>query len=148
MLNALVVKVSYLTETTIWFNVHTTFFPFGAVIGVILCGKLINTKGRYFWILLQNILGTVGSILSYFIYSNYVFVVGRFVWGLSIGFVPLASLFYIKEIVPSAYSSRYLATTQIFMASGTVIPFIIVSLWEARTSIILTTLIPIAINGV
>ena len=148
LLNALASEFGYLHGKGTWFSVYTSFFAFGGLIGWILCYKLMQKIGRYYCILLQNIIGTFGALLSFFIYHTYVFVIGRALCGISWGFIPFSSLFYIKEIIPSAYSSRYLSSFHLFLLCGNICPWIIVPLCSDTITISLTTVIPILMNGV
>ena len=123
LVTALANEFSWLHDKSLEFTLYTNWFTLGLVIGICLCRLLINWKGRYFWLVLQNILGSIGSLMGYFMYQSYIFGGSRLIWGLSSGFIPLSSLFYIKEIIPSAYSSRYLSSFHLFLLWGNITPF-------------------------
>ena len=106
LLNAL----NYLNERGMEFSLYMWLFAFGSWLGTWACRIWANSRGRYFFIVLGNVLGSIGSALSYFRNYQYIFSAGRIVAGFSVGIVPISSLFYIKEIVPSGYSSRYLSS--------------------------------------
>ena len=91
------------------FLTFTGLVPFGAILGTLIWKLLINKLGRLFFIILANILGSIGCALSVVIFDIPVFWLGRILWGFSWGIFWLAIPFYMKEIIPHELAAKYLS---------------------------------------
>ena len=85
-------------------------------------------------IMVGNIIGIFGAIFSVIavsLESNEILVWGRLIWGISAGIGMYAIVFYLKEIIPSAFSSKYMLTIHFALVMGIVTPIFFFAIFHS-----------------
>jgi MFS family permease len=105
--NAIYDRLPFAIDHLNFLVLFSAIFNIGTNLGNWFGWWLADRRGRLFTIILANIMGTVGAVVSTF-YQRYTFVIGRFICGTAVGMMIYVVPIYIKEIVPHERSSAYI----------------------------------------
>lgn len=103
----------------------------GALIGVLLIFKLSDYFGRKKELIISSFLYLIGSIIQvsskYFdnLYGLVIFIIGRYIYGLGIGFTMHCAPAYIAEMSPETIRGFLVSLKEVFIVLGILIGYII-----------------------
>lgn len=97
----------------------------GAFVGALSSGRLADSLGRRFLIIVTALLFIVGSLLSAFTPSIPLLIFARFIVGLAIGIAAFVAPLYVAEIAPQQYRGRLVALNQLAVTMGIVGSYLI-----------------------
>lgn len=78
-----------------------------------------------------GIFGAIISTISVTLTYYEILVLGRLVCGIAAGIGMYAIVFYLKEIIPSAFSSKYMLTIHFALVMGIVSPIFVYSIFNS-----------------
>ena len=102
----------------------------GCAAGAMLAGKLADTYGRRFMLMICAILFAVSGIGAALSNQLYVFVFFRLIGGLGVGAAALVSPMYIAEIAPPAIRGRLVAFYQLAIVFGILLAYFVNYLFD------------------
>lgn len=108
--------------------------PIGAILGAVVFGRLTDTLGRKFILVLNMILFIIFSILCAVAWSVWSLIVFRFIAGIGIGGEYPVNSAYIAEIIPKKYRKQMQVGNFSFQAIG--------AITGALTGVIILELLP------
>lgn len=108
--------------------------PIGAILGAVVFGRLTDTLGRKFILVLNMILFIIFSILCAVAWSVWSLIVFRFIAGIGIGGEYPVNSAYIAEIIPKKYRKQMQVGNFSFQAIGAIA--------GALTGVIILELLP------
>ncbi|MDR2424700.1 MAG: sugar porter family MFS transporter [Prevotellaceae bacterium] len=90
----------------------------GAILGALLCGKVVDRFGRKKVILLSAVIFVVGALWSGAAGEMYSLIFARMFLGIAIGISSFVVPLYIAEISPAKYRGRLVAMFQLMITIG------------------------------
>ena len=78
-----------------------------------------------------GIFGAILSVIAVTLLYFEILVLGRLVCGIAAGIGMYAIVFYLKEIIPSAFSSKYMLTIHFALVMGIVSPIFLFSIFHS-----------------
>ena len=97
----------------------------GGLAGSIFAGQLADRLGRKMLMLITAIIFCISSLWLTFADSYTIFLTGRFISGVAIGFSAIVSPIYLGEIAPPRFRGRFVSLFQLMLGVGILLAYTI-----------------------
>jgi MFS family permease len=102
-------RLKYSELSTIeFYTIYSGLLAFGGLIGTVVAYFMIDRYGRLLWLIIADIVGIIGWIMSWF--ENYtVFAFGRFFCGIAAGMFSISAPVFVREIIPMDLVKKFIS---------------------------------------